>query len=157
MYKVKRFFLKIVKILIFIPILWSDEDWDFYYFLQMIQAKLKSMENYFSRSGIVVKEQEQEILSGIRKTRKSIDAFLNCEQGNYEVKPPFEVTHKSVPSPDEQGFTQLITMRGDTGKELTSKEEKVYLDYLRSTLKEEEDCWNAIWDTIKEEGRKWWD
>ena len=37
MYKLKHFYKKIVKILKYLPILWQDEDWDYYYLLMLLK------------------------------------------------------------------------------------------------------------------------
>ena len=157
MYRIIRFFKKICKILTFLPVLWMDEDWDFSYLLGLTTVKLIYMKKYFKNSGIVVESENQKIINGIETTLNHIENYIQCEMGNYDIKPPFEVTHKSVPSPDHEGCTQFVTLRKDTGKELTAVEEQAYVEYLKSTLEEEEKCWNAIWDTIKAEGRNWWD
>lgn len=157
MYKIKKLVRKLIKVIAFIPIIWKDEDWDFSYLLQLMLTKLAFMKLYFEQSNIIADSESKKVINGIKKTLGHMEDFYNCESGVYKVKPPFEVTHKSIPSPDHEGLTQFVTLRKDTGKELTNQEEKQYTEYLRSTLKEEEDCWNAIWDTIKAEGRNWWD
>ena len=157
MYKIKRFLKKIYKVLVFLPIIWDDEDWDFYYLLTLMETKLKCMQKYFEHSGIIVKEESDKVIKGIQETIEHIRDYKNCEDCEYKIKPPFEILHKSISSPDHEGFTQFVAIKKDTGKELTTEEDKQYTEYLKGTLKEEEECWNAIWDTIKAEGRSWWD
>lgn len=116
------------------------------------------MKQYFMHSHIIVPEGEKEILDGIDNTLSAIDKFLKSDcYGETDVVPPFEVMHKDVPSPDNNGCTRFITLRKDTGKELTEKEEEQYKKYLTDVITREQEYWESIWDIIKAEGRKWWD
>ncbi len=157
MHQIKRIINKLKKLIIFIPVIWSDEDWDSFYMLRIIITKLICMKKYFLNSHIVVEEQEKEILDGINRTLQHLDDYLECGKGNCGIKPPFETIHTTIPSPDMDGCSQLVTLKKDTREPLTPNEEKEYREYLISLLNKEQECWDAIWDTIKAEGQKWWD
>ena len=156
-YRIKRFFNKIIKIVTFIPILWRDEDWDYNYMLQLLQAKLIFMRRYFMNSNIVTKETTKKILSGIDKTLESIKKFTeNDSFGVYEVKSPFEITHEFRKC--ENGpASEFISINKDENREFTEEDEELFKEYLLKITDEENTNWNAIFNTIRDEARGWWD
>jgi len=52
MYKINKFFKKIKKLFDYIPIIWNDEDWDYFYFLNLMEFKMNRMEDYFRNHGM---------------------------------------------------------------------------------------------------------
>ena len=63
MYKIKRFFNKIIRILEFIKLGWRDEDWDYEYMLDLIEFKCKKMRKYLTNSDILNSSHKREIYS----------------------------------------------------------------------------------------------
>lgn len=157
MYRIKRFFNKVIKIITFIPILWRDEDWDYNYMLQLLQAKLIFMRRYFMNSNVITEETTKKILSGIDKTLESIKKYTeNDSFGNYEVKPPFNLVHEMKKCENGLG-SRMISVNKDTGKEFTEEDERIFKEYLLKTIDEENTNWNTIFNTIRDEARGWWD
>lgn len=157
MYRIKHFFSKIVKIFVYISVLWKDEDWDYTYLLELLAAKLIFMKRYFMHSSILTEESNKEIINGINKTLENIDNFLNFDvKGDTSsIKPPFETVHEARYV--DNGNCEFVTLNKETGKELTENEQKEYSRYLVKLENKEHEYWEAIFDTIKNEGRKWWD
>ena len=97
------------------------------------------------------------IINDIQETLDCIKGYNECENGHYGIEPPFDILHKSIPSPDFKGCFRFVTIKANTGKELTEEEEEEYRNYLIKTIEKEQECWNAIWDKIKAKGQSWWD
>jgi hypothetical protein len=51
MYKIKNKIKQIRKVLRWIPILWRDRDWDYYFIYEILKQKLKHVEQYTSKYG----------------------------------------------------------------------------------------------------------
>ena len=75
MYKIKRFFKKIVRVLEFIKLGWQDEDWDFDYMLELIKFKCEKMRKYLTSSSILHDSYKREIRIGLNKTLYYIDCY----------------------------------------------------------------------------------
>jgi hypothetical protein len=54
MYKIKNKIRQIRKILRWIPILWRDRDWDYYYVYEILKQKLIDTEAYIRKDGLHV-------------------------------------------------------------------------------------------------------
>ena len=52
MYKIKTKIRQIRKLLRWIPILWNDRDWDYYFVYEILKQKLVDTEKYIRRDGI---------------------------------------------------------------------------------------------------------
>jgi hypothetical protein len=54
MYKIKNKIRQIRKVLRWIPILWRDRDWDYYFVYEILKQKLIDTEKYIRRDGLHV-------------------------------------------------------------------------------------------------------
>lgn len=156
MYKLHKFYEKIKKIIAYLPLLWQDEDWDYDFLIKLIQFKLLRMKNKFVANNIVSNECLQEICNGIDKTLQYID--------NYYDDDIFEKTHGSLPFQyefksilNDNGAYNQVTYNSNTGNPLTKREEEIYQKFIVDKYEFQSQQWNAIFDTIRNEGRKWWD
>lgn len=134
-----RVIKKIIKIIEYIPILWRDEDWDYEYLLDLIVFKLKRMQKCIARNAVVTPNTIREISIGINQTIDHIENFCDKSCDRFESiygESPIKITF---------------------GQKLTEEEDEIYTEYIMKHYNFENSEWNAIWDTIKEEGRKWWD
>ncbi len=52
MYKIKSFIGNIRRVLRWLPIIWRDRDWDYYYIYEMLKQKLIATEEYIRKDGI---------------------------------------------------------------------------------------------------------
>jgi hypothetical protein len=52
MYKIKQFIRNIKRVLHWLPIIWNDRDWDYYYIYEILKQKLIATEEYIRKDGI---------------------------------------------------------------------------------------------------------
>ena len=157
MYKIKRFIRRITKLITFLPVIWKDEDWDFYYLLVLVSVKLTFMKDYFQHSGIITEEDTNKIITGIDETLNAIKDFVNADKyGIHRTECPIEIDLSTEKIKNSTNY-RVVTVNKATGKELTEEEEKVYHKYLSDCVEEENSYWNKIFETLKREGRSWWD
>lgn len=127
LYKIKRFFKKIAKIISYLPILWRDEDWDFEFLVDLVAFKVERMSNCLGSSPFVdgrdMRIDMNQVLDHINNFKNSIDMYN--EINDIETSSDYNVNN--IP------------------------------DYVKSVYAFEEDEWNKIWDTIKNRGQYWWD
>ena len=156
MYKIERFFSKIIRVLEFIKLGWEDEDWDFEYLLKLIEFKCKKMREDFNNSGFLTEENRRDIRIGLNKTLYFIDCYRDSSilykdmYGEF----PLEVSYRSVPC--ENGLSEMVSVNKKTGEVLSGNKEKQYMDYILKLNELEQLSWEKIFETISEEGQKWW-
>ena len=154
MYKIRLFFIRLKRLLSAIPVIWTCEEWDFVFLLELIKWKLLVTADYFENSGIAAGDKIK--AAQMRATAAAIDTYFDPEEEfirNHGAL-PFEIEHVFVPT---EGGSRLITMNKGTGKPLTEEEEEQYSMYLKASFKyESEDCWEKIWDLLKQHGQSRW-
>lgn len=155
--RIRRIISKIKKIINYIPILWNDEDWDFEYLLLLLRFKLNKIKDCIHKNDIIVKHEQREIFIGINQTIRHIDNYLNSDEAfeEYVEKTPFEVEFKT--EKNNEGYYNLITLNKQTQKPLTKEQDEIYNKYLIDKNNFQQKEWKLIFDTIKQEGQKWWD
>lgn len=150
MYRIKTFFRRLFRVFSALKLIWNCEEWDYSFTLDLLKWRLERCVKYFERSPYA--EGNNERAQEMKEVLRAIDEYFDP----YCKDCPFEVSHVMVPT--EDGFSRLVTINKETKKPLTEEEEEQYSDYLRASQKyESEDCWNRIWDLIKEHGQGWWD
>ena len=155
MFKIKRFFRKLLKVFSVLPVIWKDEDWDFEYLLDLLKWKLSNMKRGFERYGIA--EDSLKSAEEIKEVLHLIDVYLDPEEAFKEKyrRLSFSPTHVSVPV--ENGCSRLMDIDSSTGKPLTTEQEEELLSNIRNSYEFQQETWNKIWDLIKENGQRWWD
>ena len=155
--RIKRFFNKIIKIFAYLPILWEDEDWDFEYLLILIKYKLSRMRDTIHKNNFIAKYEQRDIFIGINQVINHIDNYINDTESYKEINGdlPFKIRfrHKKL----ENGCYNLISWNEDENRQLNDEEEKIYTQYIINSNDWQQKEWEAIFDTIKKEGQKWWD
>ena len=71
MYKIKSIVRQIRKLLRWIPIIWKDRDWDYYFIYEILKQKLIDQEEYIRKDGIHLYNQED--ASSIKKAIEMIE------------------------------------------------------------------------------------
>lgn len=127
MYKIKRFFEKVLRIIDYLPILWNDEDWDYEYILPILRKKIDRIGKCIKNNKIIT--EHEEVYQETRDTIQAIDNFDN---------------HLDL-------FIEIYGEDPETS--ILDNAEEYYINLYNF----ENDRWNEIWDTIKKNGRKWWD
>ena len=149
MYKIKRFFRKLKRVLSAFRVIWNCEEWDYSFTLELLKWRLNECIKYFENSDLA--EGDHKRAQEMRETVKAIEEYFDPHAGLV----PFEVDYVLVPT--ERKTSMMMTINRRTGKPLTEEEEKAYKDYLMGCYKyESEDCWNKVWDLIKQHGQGWW-
>jgi hypothetical protein len=164
MYKIKRLFNKIIKIFQYIPLLWKDEDWDYSYLLELIKFKLKRIKKQLRKENLIIEEELSEIERKIQRTLDAIEKYQGVHD-YFPMEHPFskyKVTKKRVESSVHPKYGQLysyVDIFEDTGEEVPENHEyhKYCTRYYSRLIKYEEASWNRIWNTIRDNGQKWWD
>ena len=151
---IRRFFKGIKNIFAYMGIIYRDNDWDYDFFIELVEFKLKRMRNYFMHGDIITRESYNEIVEGIDRTLKCIENYRNSS--DEAIPCPINIRHDLVPCKDSSNY-EFVTVNVDTGKPLTDEEEKIYTKYIKDCFNYEKEQWKSIWETIKEEGEKWWD
>lgn len=155
--RVKKFIGKIAKICAYIPVLWNDEDWDYSYLLDLIKFKLNRMKNTIYKNNFIARYEIRDICIGINQTIDHINNYQNDSKAYKDINGdlPFKVgfKHKQL----ENGCYNLITWNEDEDRQLNKQEEEIYDKYIKDCYDFEQKEWEAIFDTIKKEGQKWWD
>lgn len=155
--KIRKVIKKIKKIIDYIPILWNDEDWDFEYLLLLLRFKLNKIKDCIHENDIIVKHEQREIFIGINQAMNHIDNYLNSDEAfeEYAPKMPFEASFKT--EKNNEGCYNLIILNKQIQKPLTKEEDELYNKYLIDKINFQQKEWELIFDTIKQEGQKWWD
>lgn len=131
---IRGVFIGIKNIIIYAPIIYNTREWDYDYLLDLVKFKLKRMSKDMVDSKIIVNYQE--CVSEMNRTIKFIDDFRNS----------VEVYEKN----NQDKLKTIIDEKND------AKAEELTKDFFFNTYKFEEECWNNVWDNIKENGRGWW-
>ena len=155
--KIRTIFKKIKKIIQYIPILWKDEDWDFEYILILLKFKLNRIKNTIYQNNIIAKHEQRNIFIGINKTISHIDNYIRDIDAFEEIygELPFEISFKTEKCGN--GRYSQIMLNKNTQKPLTEEEKNLYYDYVLKATEFQQKEWELMFDTIKQEGQKWWE
>lgn len=126
-YLIKRFFGKIFRIIDYIPVLWNDEDWDFEYILPILKKKIDRLGKCIRKNNIILRSED--VYQETRDAMQAIDNFT-------------------------YGYEMFRDIYGEPNSKIIFDNEDEY--YIASYYFEQ-DCWNEIWDIIKNNARRWWD
>ena len=160
MYRIKRFFNKIIKILQYIPLLWKDEDWDVAYLLRIIDFKVQKMVKYVRKNNYIIDEEIEEQERFAKKLHLTIGKYLDSHKyfpmqhyfDKYNTEIDFVCTgdvHKKYGK-----LSKMIDVFCDTGLEVPEGHEyyKYQNKYITRLQNYETAAWNRIWNMLKEYG-----
>lgn len=161
MYKIKKFFGKIIKIFQYIPLLWMDEDWCVTSLLKLIDFKVQKMVKYVRKNDYIIDEEivAQEIFA--KKLHQTIEKFI--DSGKYfpmqHYWDKYGATFKFVDASYDEKYGQLrklIDVFEDTEEEIPEEHEyyKYVEKYIDRIIKYETAAWNRIWNMLKKDGHK---
>ena len=111
----------------YLPILWSDEDWDYMYLMRLIQFKITRMREHMQKHGHHT--QVKKMFRRMQIVETLIDRIEHEDYGRPEY---FE-----------------WVKRGELQEEFHKVLERVVYS--------ENNDWNMVFDIIRRYGRKWWD
>ena len=75
---IRSFYDGVKNIIRWIPIIYKDRDWDYFFFMNIIQFKLKNMEKFFKEYGVSVNSERD-----AREMRKCILLLDRIMEDNY--------------------------------------------------------------------------
>ena len=109
---IQRFFFNIKRIIEWIPILYNNFDWDYYYLLKIISFKLKLMEKHFREDGCTTSAKEN-----AKEMKALIEICNRLIEDNYgEI--PYGRNYKIL----EDRTKLAYAIKLDTNEILTEKE-----------------------------------
>ena len=157
LYKIKRIFKKIYKILCYLPLLWRDEDWDYEYMLLLLRHKINNLGTTILGNNII--KESKDVYNSTQKVVKAIDKFLKSDEvfaDLYSDKYDYiadRVYYDTIYNDDNT--TSLKAMID--GRPTSEKEDDLLAKFYQDMFKFEQETWDNIWDLIKQHGRTWWD
>ena len=146
LYTIKKYLGKIARSFEFMKMGWNNEDWDYDYLLDLIEYKAKRIAKHISEHDIIIEEDQNKIVQQVEELCEHIKNYRNPEA---LVPEPFEVDYIL----EGNGFKAV---RRDTG-DWKEEDEKVHTDRIKEVWKKEDEEWHAIWQTLDEHARGWWD
>lgn len=131
---IKRFFGNIIRIFVYIPIIWNDRDWDQHFFLNLMLFKLGRMEKYFRNADIIVDSEKcaDEIKIAINLLEKIIE-------DNW-YKDEWDILRQKYPNMQSSDESQ-----------------NEYKKYFNKCDNEKEKCHDEFFSYLKNNYEKWWD
>lgn len=139
----KSLYRRIKRILAWLPLLWRDQDWDFCFFVAIVQFKLNRMADCIEANDIVTSAGEQ--AAEMREVIEHLKKFTDTMEYYPE---PANLPEWRLFKHEDGG------MRLHTGVESAPQEWK---EYHAMIWKKEEEHWEKAWKLISEKGRGWWD
>ena len=159
MHKIKRLFESIVRLFQYAPIIWGNEDWDYYHLISLIEFKLKRMRNCLDEYYTDGQGKKIEVRKQIDKTLDAINKYYN----EFELFPmidPEELFNVEMFWKKNKGRnTSSMCYKFIGGKEVPEDHEffKYQTKFITRQYKWQQACWNRIFDTIKNNAQYWWD
>lgn len=91
MYKIKNFIRNVKKLIHWIPIIWKDRDWDYYFIYEVLKQKLIEQERFIREDGIHLynKEDANTLKTAIEmievvQVEHHIDKYLSSKEWTEE-------------------------------------------------------------------------
>ena len=124
----------IKNVVYYFPVIWKDRHWDYEFLLEIMRKKLINMRDGIHKDDLVL--ETSRIVNQINNTLTDIDDFYNAMD-------LFEI----------QTYDDLVKIRDTKDKK---EKDKLLKDWYIRQIEFENECWNKIWDGIKENARGWW-
>lgn len=139
----------------------KDFDWDYFYILLLLQYKLKRTRKRIIENDLVVRVEE--IAAQIKHAEDLIQNWRDdnfCEDlhkaheekwgDTVDLSEPFLKNGRTY-------YTWNMSREKATTPELREQERKEQRVIYSAHEKAKQECWNDIWNQIKEYGQWWWD
>lgn len=159
MYKLKHFYAKIVKILKYLPVLWQDEDWDYYYLLMLLKHKINNI-GVTIRDNNIIKDADK-VFSSTQEVIKAIDTYVNSNDIFIELYASDD-KYCGIPNNVSFGFVKdgeclnKLEQRYK-GEPLNEAQQDIMAQYYKDMYNFERKNWDRIWDLLKQDAETWWD
>ena len=130
--KVGRFIKRLFR---WVPVLWKQEEWDFGYTYEILELKLKEIQESIKEDTWHDPVEVEEALNQISSCLDHLDKYLNW------------TNYISIPS----GEKHVKTGAGFSIK-FTQEQEEAF----KKVREFEEEHYNAFWDELKKNSGNWW-
>lgn len=158
MYKVKRFFRRLKRLIEYIPVIWKTDDYDYNYSIQLFQYQLRRIANYIETSGHI-ENASQTVL----QIRTAVDLIDKTYGGGYQDEAEEQFTRQygecDVVFNDlgddnfEIDFVWPSAMDADHNKEINDLHTAHMMSAYNKTTRDKEVLWKYIHKHID----TWWD
>ena len=151
---IRNLIRSIKSVVVWLPTIWRDRDWDYVYLFLILRKKLSLMEKFFA-SDKALTANHKEVANNIKECREILDRLIEDNylaekyDKHYEKwgQPEFniegenlEITYKNVKTEEDE-----ITMRKEF-RELAIKE-----------MEEKENDKNLLFEKMAQSITSWWD
>jgi hypothetical protein len=155
----RRVFGFVVRVFEYMPILWSDADYDFSHILLMLQYKVKRTRQHIEKHHILANsdkycKQMKEVEDLLDKVL--LDEYAEKEHEAHDLKWG-ESVFVSIDVPGKP-YTESRTVRLNVRTEKDKKQElKEYRAIMDLESKRMSEAWNRLFYILKNNIRHWWD
>lgn len=153
-YKIRKTFEKITRIFSYLPVLWRDEDWDWFYIIILLQFKLARTKKCILKANRV--EGTKKITIEIQEVIDLLEHVKNARDENMrKLDEVFGVAESSFKdAEDHPGMLEWIMTRPRGTKEEHQRAEwkAIYLDQNQERL----DI-NRAFGMLAKNLKNWWD
>jgi hypothetical protein len=94
MHKIKHFFKRVRNLYRWFPIIWKDQDWDYWHIFEILKTKLKFQSEYFRKHGY--HESSERDAQRMELCIKLIDKVQNEYYFDEQLMRKDEITNKDV-------------------------------------------------------------
>jgi len=161
MWRVKRFFRNIVRIIKWIPRLWNNEDWEYNYALYLLKFKLGDIANYIEKNGHL--ENGEHVISRIRTAIRFMDKVYGDDDYLSEYHKQVEALYgKRImvnnPVPDNPHLTtiEFKFVKNYSDEELVAIKKHMVL-LSNESIKKQKRAHKLLWEFIEHNIENWWD
>ena len=160
MYKVRRFFKKVKRVIDFIPMIWKGYDFDYRYSIDLFQYQLKRTADFLESDQAVTMDaniRAKRIRTAVELLQKVYDEEYGCEYQD-KLKEMYgenvlEWSFEDAGSGDGSSFIKYEYEKWDNAEEVDETRRKLYRESQEKQKRAEE----LVWKFISHNIRGWWD
>ena len=160
MYKVRRFFKKVKRVIDFIPMIWKGYDFDYRYSIDLFQYQLKRTADFLESDQAVTIDaniRAKRIRTAVELLQKVYDEEYGCEYQD-KLKEMYgenvlEWSLEDTGSGDGSSFIKYKYEKWDNAEEVYETRRKLYRESQEKQKRAEE----LVWKFISHNIRRWWD
>lgn len=160
MYKVRRFFKKVKRVIDFIPMIWKGYDFDYRYSIDLFQYQLKRTADFLESDQAVTMDaniRAKRIRTAVELLQKVYDEEYGCEYQD-KLKEMYgenvlEWSLEDTGSGDGSSFIKYEYEKWDNAEEVYETRRKLYRESQEKQKRAEE----LVWKFISHNIRGWWD
>jgi hypothetical protein len=153
--KLKRIFHRISNIIRWFPVIWSDNDWDFQYFYDILAFKIENMLKYYDKSAILCEEDKQEIVKDLLRCSQLLDKLTN----NLYEEEAFSDYYYKYPG-DYFDHIQIERNGKQVWKWVDNRTDEMKKEFRECSIKAtelEEQCRKELFQLISDKINFWWE